>query len=320
VSVRGRFAPSPTGAAHLGNASTALLAWASARAAGGRFVLRVEDLDGPRVQPGCEAEILSDLRWLGLDWDEGPDVGGPVGPYRQSERFASYERAFETLRARGNVYPCFCSRKDVAAAASAPQEPGDEVRYPGTCRDLDAAAARDRIARGERHAWRFRVEADHAPPFDDRAHGPSGGPGAEPPGDFVVRRHDGSAAYQLAVVVDDAAMGIDEVVRGDDLRASTGRQLLLFRALGLAAPRFGHVPLLLGADGVRLSKRHRGTSLAEVRAAGWSPERTVGYLAGRIGIADGTPMAAGRLAREFDWSRLAPSRDGIRVDPLADDR
>lgn len=313
MSVRGRYAPSPTGDLHLGNASTALLAWWSARAEGGRFVMRVEDLDGPRVRPGAEAAILDDLRWLGLDWDEGPDVGGAHGPYRQSERAGDYRAAFDRLRRDGRVYPCFCSRKDIAAAASAPQEPGDEVRYPGTCRGLAGTEVGSRIDRGDPHAWRFRVDADHDPPFADAVHGDRGGPGTAPPGDFVVLRRDGTAAYQLAVVVDDAAMGIDEVVRGDDLLASTGKQILLFGALGHPVPRFAHVPLLLGEDGVRLSKRHRGTAIREVREAGWSPERTVGTLAALVGLGDGTPVAAHRLVDGFRWSRVAPRPEGVRV-------
>ena len=277
---RGRYAPSPTGDLHLGNASTALLAWLSVRAAGGTFVLRVEDLDAPRARPGAVERCLEDLAWLGLDWDEGPDRGGPFGPYVQSTRRAGYDDAFERLRAAGGVYPCFCSRKDAAAAASAPQEPGDEAPYSGRCRDLPAADAEARIAEGRRHAWRFRIEGD-APGFDDRVLGPV------PPralGDFVVRRSDGIPAYQLAVVVDDAAMEMGEVVRGNDLLASTPRQLMLYRALGLPPPVFAHVPLWLGPDGARLSKRHEGITLRELREGGLGPAALVGRLAHRLGL------------------------------------
>ena len=315
MTVRGRYAPSPTGDVHLGNASTALLAWLSTRSRAGRFVLRVEDLDLPRVRPGAEDEQLADLGWLGLDWDEGPDVGGPYGPYRQSERFASYEAAFERLRSAGRCYPCFCSRKDIAAAASAPQEPGDEVRYPGTCRGLDPGDVRRRVEGGAPHAWRFRVDVPCAPRFDDGVHGPAGGPGSEPPGDFVVRRRDGTASYQLAVVVDDAAMRIDEVVRGDDLMASTARQQLLYAALGLPAPRFAHVPLLNGPDGVRLSKRHRGISLRELRDHGWSGERAVGWIARQVGLGDGGPVRARDLVDRFRFERVVRTVAGITIEP-----
>jgi glutamyl-tRNA synthetase len=277
--------------------------------------MRVEDLDLARVRPGAENAQLDDLRWLGLDWDEGPDVGGPHAPYRQSQRFASYEAAFERLRAAGRLYPCFCSRKDIAAAASAPQEPGDEIRYPGTCRDLEPEAARRRIESGAGHAWRFRVEALHAPAFEDAVHGPAGGPGSEPPGDFVVRRRDGTASYQLAVVVDDAAMRIDEVVRGDDLLASTARQQLLYAALDLVEPSFAHVPLLRGPDGERLSKRHRGTSLRDLRDHGWSGERATGWIAGHLGLGDGRPVRARDLVARFDLCRVVAARAGITIEP-----
>jgi len=277
---RGRYAPSPTGDLHLGNASTALLAWLSVRAAGGTFVLRVEDLDAPRARPGAVERCLEDLAWLGLDWDEGPDRGGPFGPYVQSTRRAGYDDAFERLRAAGGVYPCFCSRKDAAAAASAPQEPGDEAPYSGRCRALAPEEAAARIAEGCRHAWRFRVQGE-APGFTDRVLG------IVPPralSDFVVRRSDGIPAYQLAVVVDDAAMEISEVVRGNDLLGSTPRQLLLYRALGRLAPAFGHVPLWLGADGARLSKRHAGITLRELREEGWTAPALLGVMAERLGL------------------------------------
>lgn len=283
MTARGRYAPSPTGTTHLGNASTALLAWLSARAAGGAFVLRMEDLDLPRVVEGSAEGILRDLRWLGLDWDEGPDVSGPYRPYAQSERGAHYDAAFSTLRSAGLVYPCFCSRRDIQSAASAPQAAGDEVRYPGTCRDLDPEDVARRIGSRRQHAWRFHVEPEDVPGFTDRVHGPyAADPGSI--GDFVVRRADGVPAYQLAVVVDDIAMRITEVVRGDDLLSSTVRQLLLYRALGATPPAFAHVALILGDDGVRLSKRHHGVTLKELREAGETPEAIVGRLAHRHGV------------------------------------
>jgi glutamyl-tRNA synthetase len=292
MTVRGRYAPSPTGTTHLGNASTALLAWLSVRAQGGVYVMRMEDLDRARVVRGSATGILDDLRWLGLDWDEGPDIGGPYAPYSQSERLPRYEGAFEQLRAEGRVYPCFCSRKDIQTAVSAPQAPGDEARYPGTCRDLSPQEIARRVASGAAPAWRFRVDLEDVLPFTDRKHGlyePD--PGSL--GDFVVRRADGVPAYQLAVVVDDIAMKISEVVRGDDLLASTARQLMLYRAFGATPPVFAHVPLLLGDDGVRLSKRHQGVTLRELRDAGETAEAIVGRLAQRHGLrATAAPVAA----------------------------
>jgi len=311
---RGRYAPSPTGDMHVGNGSTALLAWLSVRSRSGTFVMRMEDLDRARVRPGSAEMILDDLAWMGIDWDEGPDVGGDNGPYLQSRRDEPYDQAFNTLRERGLVYPCFCSRKDIASAASAPQEPGDELRYPGTCRGLDPGRAVARIEAGERHAWRFSVGDEEGPDFTDMILGRQGGDGSFPPGDFVVRRTDGTAAYQLAVVVDDDAMGITEVVRGGDLMMSTARQILLYRALGMELPEFAHVPLLLGEDCVRLSKRHDGVSLRSMREAGWSPERVAGKLAWLLGLVpEPVDIAAEDLVAGFSLSMLRPAATGIRI-------
>lgn len=293
----GRFAPSPTGELHLGNARTALLAWLWARAQGGRFVLRVEDLDAPRVRPGLAERQLEELLWLGLDWDEGPlpdGAGGfaergPHGPYRQSLRAALYDAAIARLRAEGHVYDCFCSRAEIRAVASAPHGAGDEgPRYPGTCAQLSAAQASER-RRTRAPALRLRV-----PPgpiaFDDRIAGPQAFDPQAEVGDFVLRRADGVHAYQLAVVVDDAAMGIGQVLRGADLLSSTSRQLLLYRLLGLPAPAFAHAPLVLGAPGPdgqpqRLSKRDRAVSLSALRADGADPLALVARLARSCGLA-----------------------------------
>lgn len=302
--VRGRFAPSPTGPLHLGNARTALVSWLAARAAGGRHVMRVEDLDAARVRPGLEARILDELRWLGIDWDEGPDVGGPCAPYRQSERLAGYAAALARLREAGRVYPCFCSRAEVAAAAGAPHGPSDEgPRYPGTCAALSAGEAARRAA-GRRPSWRFRARSGPVR-FDDGVHGPRAVDVAAEVGDFVVARADGVPAYQLAVVVDDAAMGVTDVVRGDDLLPSTGRQLLLYEALGLAPPRFAHVPLVVGEDGERLAKRHGALSLGELRAGGADPRAVVGLLAALSGLAPGgARVSAAELVGDFSLARL----------------
>jgi len=315
--VRGRYAPSPTGELHLGNASTALLAWLSIRARDGTFVMRIEDLDRNRSREELADQSLRDLHWLGLDWDEGPDRGGPYEPYVQWPRRGDYERAFERLRQAGHLYPCFCSRRDIATAASAPQEPGEMRRYPGTCREIPAAEAEARAGRNERHAWRFRVEGDSSPVFIDRVRG-RWGEGRPAEGDFVVYRADGVPAYQLAVVVDDAAMAIDEVVRGDDLLSSTPAQLRLYTALGLDPPVFGHVPLLLGTDRARLSKRHQGITLRELREAGYGPQAVVGQLAHVLGLRpDTAPIEAHDLVSGFDLSAVARAEQGYVVDPAA---
>jgi glutamyl-tRNA synthetase len=279
VTYRGRFAPSPTGALHLGSALTALLAWLHARAAGGAFVMRVEDLDGPRVVPGAEAEQLDDLRWLGLDWDEGPDVGGPHAPYRQSERTDRYVAALDALAARDLVYWCDCSRAEIARVASAPHAGDEGPRYPGTCRPH---GLRPRAFRRP-PAVRLAVPPG-AVVVDDALQGPIRQDVAAAVGDFVLRRGDGVFAYQLAVVVDDLAMGVTHVVRGADLLGSAPRQALLARLLGGTPPRTAHGPLLLAPDGTRLAKRAHGVALRDHRAAGTAPGDVVAALATRLGL------------------------------------
>lgn len=304
--VRGRFAPSPTGALHVGNARTALLAWLHARAAGGAFVMRVEDLDFGRVRPGIMETQLGELRWLGLDWDEGPDVGGPHAPYVQSQRTDAYDAALRVLATRGLLFACSCSRKDIAAAASAPHAGEEGPRYLGICREHAVAAS---VASPMEHgrslvALRVRVEPGEVC-FDDLLQGRCCFRPAEETGDFVVRRKDGAPAYQLAVVVDDVAMGITHVVRGGDLLSSTARQLLLFRALGPPEPRYLHVPLMLGDDGERLAKRHGAVSLGELRARGVSPERVVGWLAATCGlVGENEAVSARDLIPRFAVDRL----------------
>jgi len=312
---RGRYAPSPTGEMHLGNASSALLAWLSIRSRGGAFVMRMEDLDRNRSRSPLAKQILDDLAWFGIDWDEGPDCGGPHAPYDQWPRLDLYRDAFVRLRDAGRLYPCFCSRKDIAAAASAPQLPGEERRYPGTCRSLEPEEAKRRIQDSARYAWRFRADSVAPIDFDDLVRGrwSAHGPACD---DFVVHRSDDVPAYQLAVVVDDAAMGITEVIRGDDLLASTPRQLVLYQALDLVPPVFGHVPLLLDTEGVRFSKRQEGITLREMREAGWTPERIVGRLAHLLGLRPAPePVAAGELIEGFSFRDLSPAPDGIVVDP-----
>jgi glutamyl-tRNA synthetase len=285
---------------HLGNARTALLAWLDARRAAGSMVLRLEDLDRGRVVAGAEARLLVDLHWLGLDWDEGPDRGGPFAPYRQSERTALYERAIERLLGQGQAFFCACSRADVARAASAPHAADDEgPRYPGTCAGLPPTEVLARAeAQGRRPAVRFRGDGARFP-FVDRLIGPVD---SGPVDDFVLRRADGTAAYQLAVVIDDAAMGISDVVRGDDLLLSTPRQLALYAALGAPPPRFAHVPLVLAPGGERLAKRSRPRSLADLRAAGVSSAEVLAALASSAGLSPAARPV--ELVAGFDLERV----------------
>jgi glutamyl-tRNA synthetase len=304
--VRGRFAPSPTGQLHLGNARTALLAWLDARSAGGAFLMRVEDLDRARAQPGAEAQQLAELAWLGLDWDEGPDRGGPFAPYRQSERTAHYDAAIERLLASKRAFLCACSRADVARAASAPHDDAAaEPRYPGTCRDADPAGViAQAAAQGRGPAVRFAGGGQRID-FVDEVHGTVASEAAGVD-DFVLRRADGTAAYQLAVVVDDAAMEMTRVVRGDDLLRSTPRQIALYRALELTPPAFAHVPLVLTPGGERLAKRTRPASLASLRASALPPEVVVGALAASAGLcAPGRAMPAAALVDGFSLAKIA---------------
>jgi glutamyl-tRNA synthetase len=305
LTLRGRFAPSPTGALHAGNARSALLAWLHARAAGGRFVMRVEDLDFGRVRPGYMERQLEELRWLGLDWDEGPDVGGPHAPYVQSQRQPLYEAALRRLAEMGMLFACTCSRRDIAGAASAPHAGEEGPRYPGTCRDRRVEPGPASLTDFGRSQFALRVAAPAgAVPFTDGLLGPCAFDPADE-GDFVVRRKDGVAAYQLAVVVDDAAMGITDVVRGADLLSSTARQILLYRALDLPVPRFLHVPLMLGPDGERLAKRHGAVSLGELRGAGVPPDAVAGWLASTCGLAaPGERLHPRQLIERFDVARL----------------
>ncbi|WP_375771075.1 tRNA glutamyl-Q(34) synthetase GluQRS [Archangium gephyra] len=290
MSFRGRFAPSPTGRIHLGNARSALLGWLQARAAGGQFLLRIEDLDRARCKPQFLDDLYRDLEWLGLDWDETPLV--------QSQRDDVYREALEKLERTGRVYPCFCTRAEIARAASAPHGLSEEgPRYPGTCAALPPEAWAER-ARTRVPALRFRA-APGEWCFEDGLHGRCCQDVTTLVGDFVVRRNDGVASYQLAVVVDDAASRITDVLRGDDLLTSTPRQLQIHEALGLTPPRFWHVPLVLGEDGKRLAKREGAFAVAELRERGISVERVLGLLAAWSGLGDGTPVTLRELVRRF---------------------
>jgi glutamyl-tRNA synthetase len=288
--VDGRYAPSPTGSLHLGNLRTALLAWLFARSAGSRFLMRVEDLDRQRVRPGCEEEQLADLAALGIDWD------GPV--VRQSERLGLYDEAIERLGER--IYPCYCTRAEIREAASAPHGPPAEGFYPGTCRELTRAQRAEREAAGRRPALRLGA-AEARISFEDRVLGATSGV----VDDFVVRRNDGAPAYNLAVVVDDAAQGVEEVVRGADLLDSTPRQILLAGLLGVRAPAYAHVPLVLGEDGARLAKRHGSVTLADRRALGETETDVVSWMAATTGLAEaGEPVTAADLVGRFATLKL----------------
>ena len=282
---RGRIAPSPTAYLHLGHARTFWTAHQRAHERNGILVLRNEDLDTARCKPEFVSAMYEDLRWFGFEWQEGPDCGGPFAPYSQSERRDFHVAAFEKLRAGNFIYPCACSRKDLQSAASAPHAADDELIYPGTCRPRSASsmfkvqssklASSQSAIRNLQYAmsWRFLVPDGEIISFTDGHYGPQQFIAGKDFGDFVVWRQDGIPAYQLAVVVDDAAMQITEVVRGADLLLSTARQILLYRALGLTPPAFYHCPLLTDDQGQRLAKRHDALSLRTLREAGPSPQK-----------------------------------------------
>ena len=318
----GRLAPSPTGAQHVGNARTYLIAWLSLRSRGGRVILRMEDIDSPRVKPWAAQQVIDDLRWLGLDWDEGPDIGGPQAPYTQTERVAKYEAALSEMRTvpfcsakerslreqngvvsppLSRVYPCTCTRTDIADAASAPHLGQEGPIYPGTCSRRTAADAESLTSE---FAWRFRV-SDRVHEIDDLCAGQVKCNLATELGDFVVGKKDGTPAYQLAVVVDDHAMRVTEVCRGADLLPSAFRQLELYETFGWSAPQFLHVPLVIGPDGRRLAKRHGDTRISVLREQGIPPERLLGLLAWSCGWqADRQPVSLQELLPCFDLARI----------------
>jgi glutamyl-tRNA synthetase len=288
----GRFAPSPTGPLHLGNLRTALVAWLFARAGGARFVVRMEDLDRVTSSRAHAATQLGDLAALGLDWD-----GAVVF---QSERFDRYDAAIAALAAQGRTYPCFCTRREIRDAAAAPHGFAPEGAYPGTCRDLTAAERAERLAHGRRPALRLDARGATVA-FTDRVRGRVEGA----VDDVVLRRNDGVPAYNLAVVVDDAAQGIAEVVRGDDLLSSTPRQIHLGHLLRVATPAYAHVPLVLGPDGARLAKRHGAVTLAALAARGASIDQVRARLAVSLGLAEvGESPDMRTLLNRFDPARL----------------
>lgn len=274
---RGRLAPSPTGLLHLGHARTFWVAAQRAASLGGTLILRNEDLDPQRSRIEFVEAMIEDLRWLGIRWDEGPDCGGPFAPYSQSERREHYLKAWRQLRDGGCIYPCTCSRKDLAEAASAPNDADDEPIYPGRCRSRQDAA---QFAEPRGVNWRFRVPEGEAIRFADGRFGDQSFLAGRDFGDFIVWRRDDVSGYQLAVTVDDWEMQISEVVRGADLLKSTTRQLLLYRALGRTPPAFYHCDLVLAASGERLAKRHDALSIRRLRELGWTPEQVIAGCAG----------------------------------------
>ena len=291
----GRLAPSPTGALHLGNVRTFMVAWLRARQAGGRLILRMEDLDHPKHKPGADAQAIDDLRWLGFDWDE---------EYVQSQRKHLYAVALDTLVSKGLAYPCVCSRSDIEAVQSAPHE-GEQLRYPGTCRDRFASWKDAVAASGKVPCWRFRTPQDSHVSFDDVFAGRYEMNVWEKLGDFPLARDEKGGGYAIAVTVDDAAMGVTEVVRGDDLLPATPPQILLYQALGLQVPAFFHVPLVVGPDGRRLAKRHGDTRIASFRESGVSPERLIGFLARSLGLIENErPIGLRSLIGLLDPARI----------------
>jgi nondiscriminating glutamyl-tRNA synthetase len=311
-----RFAPSPTGALHLGNARTALFSQLWARKSGGKFILRIEDTDAERSQARFREQLMADLRWLGLDWDEGPDVGGPSGPYCQSERGEFYQGLFARLAARDLAYPCYCTAEDLELSRKLQRMAGKPPRYAGTCRTLTAAQRAERESRGLRAALRFAVPADLTIEFVDAVHGPQRF-ASNDIGDFIIRREDGTPAFFFCNAVDDSAMGVTQVLRGDDHLTNTPRQIMLLDALGMTCPAYGHVGLLVGEDGAPLSKRHGSTSAQEFRERGFLSTAVLNHLF-RLGHAadiDGwlptaempahfRPEHLGRAPARFEVSQL----------------
>ena len=323
--MRVRFAPSPTGQLHVGNARTALFNWLLAHGKDGTFVLRIEDTDAERSTRESELSILEDLRWLGLDWDEGPDVGGPHGPYRQSERLHLYASYANELLASDHAYYCFCSPDKLDADRQADLAAGHPPKYHGTCRDISGEEAQARMDAGEHPVIRFRVPESEEIRFQDLVRGEVVF-STEVIGDFVIVRSDGRPQYNFAVVVDDALMEVTHVIRGEDHISNTPRQILLYQALGFAPSEFAHLSLVLGPDHTPLSKRHGATSVAEFRARGYLPEALVNYLAligwsprtdGGSGEDDAELLPVDEMARRFAIEDVGHSAGIFDLEKLA---
>ncbi len=306
-SVRVRFAPSPTGRLHIGNARTAILNWLFARHSKGQFVLRIEDTDAERSSRESEESILNDLKWLGLDWDEGPDVSGPVGPYRQSERLEIYRQYLEQLKSSRKAYPCFCSEEELQQHREAALARGENPHYDRRCLQLSETERTRRLQAGDQAVWRFHVR-DGEVSWEDLVKGRLEFQ-SEQFGDFVLVRADGVPTYNFAVTVDDGLMQITHVVRGDDHVSNTPRQLLIYEALGWTPPHFAHIPMILGPDRARLSKRHGATSVAEFRERGYLPEALVNFLSLLSWSSESGDeiLPVERLIAEFSFERVNKS-------------
>jgi glutamyl-tRNA synthetase len=305
--VRVRFAPSPTGTLHVGGARTAIYNWAFARKQGGTFVLRIDDTDPERSTAENTEQILRSLRWLGIDWDEGPQVGGDFGPYFQTQRVKNYSAALDRMKANGSAYPCFCTAEQLEAKREAAHADGGHVGYDRCCRAIPADQSTARIAAGEPHVWRLKVPHDRGDiVVDDAVRGETAFP-ASAMDDFVLVRSDGTPTYNFASVVDDADMGITHVIRGDDHLSNTPRQILVFEALGHFVPCFAHLSMIWGADGKKLSKRHGATSVEAFRDEGYLPEALLNYLAllGWSLDAETTIISTETLKSEFSLERIS---------------
>lgn len=315
-SVRVRFAPSPTGKLHIGGARTAIYNWAFARANGGTFILRIDDTDPTRSTDENTQIILRAMRWLGLDWDEGPEVGGDFGPYSQTERLDLYKQTAERLLAEGKAYPCFCTPEQLAADREAAQARKDPFQgYQRRCRDLSPEEAQARIDAGEPYVLRIKVPEDRGNVvINDAVHGEVAFDAKELD-DFVIFRSDGTPTYNFATVVDDALMGITHVIRGDDHLSNTPRQVIVYEAMGAPVPVFAHISMILGADGKKLSKRHGATSVEEYRDAGYLSDAFVNYLALLGWSLDGETTVIPRdvLASQFSLERI--SKNPATFDP-----
>jgi glutamyl-tRNA synthetase len=311
-----RFAPSPTGSLHLGNARTAFFSHLWARKSGGRFILRIEDTDVARSQLRFRDELMADMRWLGLDWDEGPGTGGPSAPYAQSERGEFYQSLFARLEAAGHAYPCYCTAEDLELSRKLQRMSGKPPRYAGTCRNLTTSQRAEREAKGLRPTLRFAVPSDRIIEFTDVVHGPQRFESGDI-GDFIIRREDGTSAFFFCNAVDDSVMGVTQVLRGDDHLTNTPRQIMLLQALGMRCPAYGHVGLLVGEDGAPLSKRHGSTSAHEFRERGFLSLAVLNHLfrLGHASDVDGWLQAAdmpahfrpehlGRAPARFEVSQL----------------
>ncbi|MCL1847593.1 MAG: glutamate--tRNA ligase [Coriobacteriia bacterium] len=306
-SVRVRFAPSPTGNLHIGGARTAIYNWAFARRHGGSFILRIEDTDPERSTPENTAQIMRSLRWLGLEWDEGPEVGGAFGPYLQTERNSTYGEALEQLKQRDAVYPCFCTPEELAVKREQAMSEKAYAGYDRSCRRIPVAQAQARIAAGEPHTWRLKVPLDRGDvAFEDEVYGLTTVPITQLD-DLILVRSDGTPTYNFAVCVDDTLMRITHVIRGDDHMSNTPKQILIYEALGTRLPSFAHLSMILGSDGKRLSKRHGATSVEAYQNEGYFPEALVNYLALLGWSLDGetTIISAETLCASFSLDRVS---------------